>query len=182
MSLIPLGVLAASAAQPAGGSYDLLETITVGTAVASVEFTNLNATYGSTYKHLQVRIVALSGQANWASIRLNGDATAANYRAHSLIGNGSTVSSAAWNGSTNGASIQILAGSTTPASSVIDILDAFSTSKNKTLRSLTGWIGNDLALTSGLYINTAAITEIRFRHDSSTFSSGTRISIYGIKG
>ena len=179
---ITLGILAQSRQAVATGAFDLLESTVLTSSQASVEFTNLSTKYSATYEHLQVRIVALSGQANWASIRLNGDAAAANYRAHSLIGNGSTVSSAAWNGSTNGANIQILAGSTTPASSVIDILDPFSTSKNKTLRSLTGWVGNDLALTSGLYINTAAITEIRFRHDSSTFSSGSRFSLYGIRG
>jgi hypothetical protein len=178
---IPLGILAAAGrSQAPAGAFQLLESTVLTGSQASVEFTNLTTKYAATYQHLQLRIVALSGQANWARIRLNNDTTAANYRSHALTGNGSTVASSNFNGTTNGADFQFLTGSTIPSPSVIDILDPFET-KNKTLRSLTGLIGTDVGLTSGLYMNTASLTEISLRHPSSTFSQFSRFSLYGIK-
>lgn len=181
---IPLGILAAAGFSPAvaGGSYDLLESSVLTSSASIVEFTNLATKYASTYQHLQVRIVALSGQENWATIRLNADSTAGNYRSHALSGNGSTVSSAAYNGTSNGADIQIIAGGTVPSPSIVDILDPFE-AKNKTIRSMTAInsSGSTIALTSGLYISTSQLTEIRFRHSSSNFSIGSRFSLYGVK-
>jgi surface protein len=66
----------------------------------------------------------------------------------------------------------------------VDILDAYSTTKNKTVRSLFGGVGSDVfssSLASGLFPSTASITSLDIS-TFNTFATGTRISLYGIKG
>jgi hypothetical protein len=73
---------------------------------------------------------------------------------------------------------------------VIDILDPYQT-KNKTVRALTGFLSSDTAgysgtqikLNSGVFLNTASITSLTLDQAfGSNFQSGTRFSLYGIKG
>ena len=137
---IPLGVLAVAGAGAgpvaAGNAYEWLETTVLGSATSSVTFSNLNSTYGSTYKHLQLRVAAFSS--SWIAIRMNGVTTDGAYTYHELRGNGSSVTSSA----NAGGQTFLLAGlgqsSTGPTALVTDFLDAFSTNKNKTIRSLSG--------------------------------------------
>jgi hypothetical protein len=74
---------------------------------------------------------------------------------------------------------------------VIDILDYTNTNKYTTLRSLSGWnknnsaLTNDIRLSSGLWMNTNAVTTIRlYVNDGLNLSwyTGSTISLYGIKG
>ena len=103
---------------------------------------------------------------------------------HFLSGNGSTV--------TSGASGSVFDFGSIPNSSstanvfsatIIDYLDAFSTSKNKTIRV---FVGNSLAplvsLASGFQNSTTATTSIELGlYNSTTFASGSRFSLYGIR-
>ena len=186
---ITLGILAQARQAPvAAGSYDLLETFSVGTAVASVEFTNLNATYGTTYRHLQLRITARQTGAFsvlGTSLRLGAPTvdTGSNYATHVLSGNGSSVSSS------GSGSVTVIDTGVSPAASasanifngqVIDLLDAFSTTKNTTIRSFTG-SATAVGLWSGVWLNTAAIQTI-FIRPATNYDVGTRVSLYGIKG
>ena len=177
----PLGILSAAGGGVVGGNYDLIETTILGSAASSVTFSSL-ATYASTYKHLQIRYAVFNSTAYWFALRLNGDTTNANYRSHRLVGNGSTVSSGSQAGDADGMPIFSLYGSSTqPGSGIIDIIDAYSTTKNKTLRAFSR-NSTDVALSSGLYINTAALTSIELRTQGYDLQSGSRISLYGIKG
>jgi hypothetical protein len=119
-------------------------------------------------------------------LRLNAD-SGANYSYHLLEGNGSSITSAAGT-SQNQAAIGWVPHNSSPAqgfsSTVIDLLDAFSTSKNKTLRSLSAslvflpYVG----LWSSLWRNTAAISSISIVADAgNSFVTGSRFSLYGIK-
>jgi hypothetical protein len=68
---------------------------------------------------------------------------------------------------------------------IIDIVDAYSTTKNKTIRSLQGVYstGFQVRLVSGSWRNTASITTIAMTSaNSSNFLTGSRFSLYGIKG
>jgi len=67
---------------------------------------------------------------------------------------------------------------------VLDILDAYSTTKNKTIRSLSGMTGgaNNLQLYSGLWNNTAAISSLNIFPGATNFVAGSRFSLYGIRG
>jgi hypothetical protein len=194
MTLSALGIFsAAGAGGPVFSSdYELIETQILGSTQASVTFSSLG-TYSSTYKHLQVRYVARSTFAGGASggvgIQLNSD-TGNNYDSHHLLANGSSLSSSAFT-----SQAFIFVGWTTGAGAaanifsptVFDILDAYSTTKNKTVRSVTGGMpaatGGSIYLRSGQWRNTASITSIKIDpRDSTSWVAGSRFSIYGIKG
>jgi hypothetical protein len=190
MTLSALGIF--SAAGAGGGfssDYELIETQILGSSQANITFSNLN-TYSSTYKHLQIRAVVRSVRTGFAgdniAMRFNAD-TAANYSWHLLRGTGSAVDSLA---SVN-ATLMLpgwVSASTSPTSAfgavVIDILDPYAT-KNKTIRSLTGQTGTDanIRLTSGNWRNTGTITSTNlFPIDGTAWDTGSRFSLYGIKG
>jgi hypothetical protein len=190
MALFPLGILSAAGA---GGvdlsSYELISTTILGSAQSSVVF-DVSA-LASTYKHLQIRYVMRSDRAGVpysnGALRMNAD-TGSNYNAHYLVGNGSTVSS----GFVSSATSMLIGnqpGGTFTANAfsagVMDILDAFSTTKFKTVRSLSGQVGNDnaLSLQSGLYRSTNAATSVTVLNwDGANLAANSRFSIYGLKG
>jgi hypothetical protein len=190
MTLSALGIFSAAGAGGvvADTSFDLLETQILGSTQASVTFSSLSS-YSATYKHLQIRSVARSTVAvtNMGyKIRFNGGAST-DYSFHRLLGNGSTVTSFADAAATYFYITGGVVGSTGTANSfgvsVIDILDAFNTSKNTTTRTLNGNNGN-ISLDSAGWFNTAAIDSIVMEADAGSpdFVSGSRFSLYGIRG
>jgi hypothetical protein len=170
-------------------AYELIESTILTGSQASVSFINLD-TYASTYKHLQVRYVTkmtLEGSAD-LYFKLNGSSTG--YSWHRLSGGSTSV---AGQGFATRTSIQIRqlsdvgnANSNQNAftAGVIDLLDPYSTAKNKTIRVLHGLQDNDLgiSLTSGLWANTNSLTSMEFSLFSGSFGARTRFSLYGIKG
>jgi hypothetical protein len=191
--LIPFGILsAAGAGGVAEGTYELISSTILGGTAASITFSNLGD-YSTTYKHLQVRYTGRSNQAQtYAGLRLtfNGD-TASNYGSHILYGNGSNAFSAAYSSTSNILFDQheITGASVTAnifGAGVYDILDAYSTTKNKTVRFLGGRGAvpeNDkkIDLGSGLWRNTTSITSITFTPNGDLIA-GSRFSLYGIRG
>jgi hypothetical protein len=189
MTLSALGIFSAAGAGGVQGDYELIETITLGTATASVTFSSL-ASYASTYKHLQVRAATRTGRTGFAtgavSLRFNGD-TSTSYRYHELFGNGSSVSSFADSAQSSIRSAFVGASADTVASgfgaTVLDVLDAFSATKNTTTRSLSGVATGGVTLNSGLYFQTNAVSSMTFTCIASTnFAVGSRFSLYGIRG
>jgi hypothetical protein len=185
--LIPFGILSSAAGVEVGETYELISTEILTASQASVTFSSL-ATYASTYKHLQIRMTTRDnrgGAENSLRVQFNAD-TASNYSSHLLNGNGSSVSSG------SELDTNMLAGRSTSTSSaannfgagVIDILDSFSTTKNKTLRSLSGSTNdNRITLFSGSYRSTSALSQITlFPAVSGSFVTGCRFSLYGIRG
>jgi hypothetical protein len=166
----------------------LIQEQVLGTSAATVTFSSIP----STYKHLQVRYVAgtTDGTTSTQQIRLqfNGSAASA-YTAHNLQGNGSSVSSNAF---TPFLRTNILLdsaitgdghGSGVFGAGIIDILDYGSTTKNTTVRALGGLTPNNYVhLTSGAWINTAAVTSLALTSSGTAFRIGTRFSLYGSNG
>jgi hypothetical protein len=183
--LIPLGFLAGSGA--VASDYELIETQILGSSTPSITFSNLG-TYSSTYKHLQIRAVTrsnTSGGAGAMQVRLNGD-TGANYAWHRLGGYGSNPVQSGAGTSQTFMGIGFIVYSDQPANvfgaSVLDILDPYSTTKNKTVRSFAG-VPNTIELRSGAWFNTNSVTSVLIKPDGSeTFAIGSRFSLYGIKG
>jgi hypothetical protein len=172
---------------PSTNSYESIATVTVGSAVSTVEFTSIP----STYKHLQIRGSVrnnTSGATTSFAFRLNGTTTT-NYAGHRLRGDGTSAGAFA-DPNDNGISAgQIPAGNATSDvfnGFVIDILDYTNTNKNKTTRSLSGHDQNgsgSIWLNSGLYFaNTNAISSIRFYSSIGDFVTNSRFALYGIKG
>jgi hypothetical protein len=193
MALFPLGILSA-AGSDTGGTYELIQTQILGSATSSVVFDV--SSFSSTYNHLQIRSISKSNfSGSWAEgfdIRFNSD-SATNYSSHLLFGTGSAVQSGSAVSST--AILNILTRGAELAANplvfgpvVVDILDAYSTTKNKTTRAFSGTITgttaqNQVRLSSGLWRNTASITSITITPNSATsWVTGSRFSIYGIKG
>ena len=189
---IPLGVLAVAGAGAgpvaAGNAYELLESQVLTSNQATITFSNLNSTYGSTYQHLQLRVVARtnrSGQvADLGTFFFNGDEVLAggNYNSHGLAGSGSSVASfydavpyisyyAAANATANKFTAFIM-----------DILDPFETTKFTTTRMFLGQGESDrqVALESGLWRNTAALTSLKL-DVIGDFIIGSRFSLYGLR-
>jgi hypothetical protein len=191
MALFPLGILsAAGVSGEAPPAFELISTTILGSAASSVSFSSLGD-YSSTYKHLQIR-ATLRGtsaitQNDPVYLRINGD-SGTNYSQHGLFGNGSSVGSY---GTSSTAQVEVgrmtAAGSPAVANSfsflVLDILDAYSTTKNKTSRNLLGSTGNNsIILASGVWRNTNSITSISLTATTTTYVAGSRFSLYGIRG
>jgi hypothetical protein len=189
--LIPLGFWAASGAGggAGGNAMELISTQVLSTTASTVTFSSIP----STYRHLQLRMTLKDSNAGSTMDRAyytyNGD-TGANYAWHYLSGNGSGVN-AGWS-NTYDNSIRGVASTLFTASAysahVMDILDYAQTTKYKTTRLLGGasnstYSAYEVALNSGLWMNTAAITSVTIGAQSGqNFLAGCRLSLYGIKG
>ena len=174
-----------------GGSYESIQTVTVGTnSPTSVSFTSIP----STYKHLQIRgIVRDSRSATWIDtlwMYCNSDTTGSNYYSHIIYGSGSAAGADA-NAGVNSYGMPIgVTGATNVTTSfapfVIDILDYANTNKNKTVRSLHGVEDNangQMRLRSGLWVGTAAISSLTFQGGDAGvfFQQYSSFALYGIK-
>jgi hypothetical protein len=165
-------------------SYESIATVTVPSGgQSSISFNSIP----STYKHLQIRFIArgLSGGAIYT--QFNGD-TATNYSAHNLNGDGATAAAQSQT-STNTPLIIRNGGISTTANiftaGIVDILDYANTSKNKTLRSLSGQDLNGsglIELASNAWYITSAITSITMTQNGTGFAQFSSFALYGIKG
>ena len=185
MSLLPLGLISQGGSANGGGAFELISTQVLASSASSVTFSSIS----STYKHLQLRFTAKSASAGGDNLRMqfNSD-TANNYAVHYLTGSGSSVASGnavPWN--TALYAQMPSAAHTTDAfgAGIIDILDYGSTNKNKTIRNISGSAStfNIIALTSGVWLNTAVITSLNvYMGTGSNIIAGSRFSLYGIRG
>ena len=172
------------------GSYESIATTTVGVGgTPTVTFSSIP----STYKHLQIRAIGRTDRTTAAidgfRIQFNNVTTTAQYRSHFIVGTGAIAGSAD-EGNTAGIinqrfSTQI-ATSSMYGAAVIDILDYANTNKYKTARCLGGTDQNgsgEIYLTSGVWMNTAAISEIDIVPNIGTnFVQYSQFELYGIKG
>jgi hypothetical protein len=151
----------------------------------------------SQYKHLQLRITPRNtGNAGGDNVLLsfNGDVTYTNYNSHWLTANGASVSSGTFQSTSYpGVNISINTPDVNYASGtygaiITDIYDFANTSKYKTVRSLSGAADSykkQVSLASGVWLSTAAVTTLTVQCYSgvtSSLASGSRISLYGIRG
>ena len=176
-----------SAAPAADAAYELISTTILSSSAASVTFSGLG-TSAAAYKHLQIRYVAKTsrtGAGEYLVMRFNSDNTLSNYKGHELGGNGTSMYSAPQDNSIS--RLGRASGTDTAnafGAGISDILDFANTSKNKTVRSLSGYkdTGSESVLTSFLWLSTTAITSITITTDlSNNILTGSRFSLYGLK-
>jgi hypothetical protein len=166
--------------------FESIQTITVGSGgTSTVSFTSIP----STYKHLQIRafwqpVTSIS----WFQFKFNSDSTGNNYVSHDLRGDGSAAGSSGTRLSGNFAFASLYGA--TPATNVfgaavVDILDYTSTSKYKTLRSLSGTDANGsgyVNFISAFWSNTAALTRIDINtNNGQNIAQGSTFALYGVK-
>jgi hypothetical protein len=172
------------------GVYELISTIVLASNATSVTF-SITGAQQAAYKHLQIRAVGRTTDAQaYADLyaRFNND-SATNYGWHYISGVGSGTPSSGWASSQTGIFVGRVTGNTATgsnfASSVTDIIDAFSSSKNKVTRMLGGEVDSSYyqsLMTSGLWLNTAAISSITlFSNQGGNLITGSRFSLYGVR-
>ena len=174
-------------------AYESIATTTLGSSASSVTFSSIPATF----THLQLRVLGRTDRAGSAYdaflIKVNNDATAANYTYHYIEGQGATPTAGQENGTYGGAVVYRLPGTSATASifgaTITDILDYRNTNKYTTLRSLGGFDNNsaspagDIYYGSNLWLNTDAITSLVIVPRTGTnFVQYTQFALYGIKG
>jgi hypothetical protein len=175
-----LGFFATAGAGAQVGAFDLLETQILGSPAASVTFSNVGTNYGATYQHLQIRYTGTYTTYGGFYMYLNGDGNSnGNYYNHSMystgggLGNGAQADaqiSYQWDAGING--------------TVIDLLDAFESTKFKNSRIMSGNTINGSGTnyySSQFWKNTAAITSIQIFNVRQNIPTGARFSLYGIK-
>jgi hypothetical protein len=180
MTLSALGIFSAAGAGGGGatGTYELIETVILGSSQSAITFSNLG-TYSSTYKHLQIRSTSRSAGADaGVGLRFNGD-TGNNYSFHALYSDGSSTASVASTSRSDISVTYIYSAANVFTGAVVDILDPYSTTKNKTVRSLLG--PPFISLFSGAWYNTASVTSITLTGQAQSFAAGSRVSLYGIR-
>ena len=188
MTLSALGIFSAAGAGGAVGDYELIQTQILTTTESSVVFSNLG-NFSTTYRHLQIRGVGrttLNDTDDVLYVRINGN-TGSNYSSHELFAAGSGRAVAAQVSQTFMNMGRLTAANTNSnvfGPNVVDILDAYSTTKNKTLRGFSGADRSPnpfVNFNSGAFYNTASITSITL-FGGGSLVAGTRFSIYGIRG
>jgi len=173
---------------PVYNSYESIATVSLGSAQSTIEFTSIP----STFKHLQLRLLARatdSNGANYVNLKVNSDTTGSNYARHVLVGNGSSAASSSSTGSTItnlGEIPAATAGSGMFGVFVVDFLDYQNTNKYKTIRSLGGNERNGAGeerFNSILWMNTNAITSIQLTtYTAANYAQYSHAALYGIKG
>jgi len=165
-------------------SYESIATVTVGASgTSTVSFTGI----ASTWKHLQLRYLAVTPSGGNVLLQVgNGSPdTGSNYSRHQLYGDGSSAGSTATTSTTAMATGYLPGTSSYPGSGVVDLLDYANGNKYKTLRSLGGGdqngAGGYISLWSGVWMNTAAITDIKITC-AGTINQYSSFALYGIKG
>lgn len=169
-----------------GKDYDSIATVTVGTTgIQQIDFTSIP----QTYRHLQLRIMMKADSSSTPEnyyLQINSD-TGNNYAIHQLSGNGATASA----GGTSTGAYQGVGPNAVPSNneanvfavSIYDILDYKDTNKYTTARGLHGYDANgsgSICLQSGLWLNTAAITALRWWRPTNIKVNST-FALYGIK-
>jgi len=160
----------------------LIETVVVGaTPASSIVFNNLGQ-HAGTYRHLVVVGAALcSASAADLMFQINSGVT---YKVHLFYGAGGSVTSNGGISTSYGHGYVSYmvgggTGSVTPTVFNMEILDAFSGSKNKTSRSFSG-TSDFVMLNSSVALTTSSISSLTLIPQTSTFLTGSRFSIYGV--
>jgi hypothetical protein len=180
-----LGILA-SAGGAAASSYESIATATGTGSSGTITFSSIS----SGYTHLQLRMLTRDAFAttgiDYVKLRFNSD-TGTNYARHQLKGDGATATAT---GAITLDNILLYGhplGSNTAnvmGTYVVDILDYASTAKYKTVRSLSGCDLNatgQILITSGLWLNTNAVSTITIDAGGTFFTTSSTFALYGIK-
>jgi len=174
---------------PAVDEMDLLARATIGSGGASnILFTGIPSTYDNLHLRGIVRTNRTPTDSEALTINFNTDYSS-NYVFHIMYGEGSGSGSAG--GYTSQSRVEVASMSSDGAASGIfgafftDIFDYADTSKNTTLRSLSGNDKNGsgvITLSSGMWMNTSVVTSINLDQPISTgFSQYTTVALYGVR-
>jgi hypothetical protein len=160
-------------------TMQLIETKTLGTAAASIEFTSIPQ--GFTDLIMLISVNSATNDQN-LSMRFNDSTT--NYSGRNLLGTGSSVAS-----QTNaGSGLQIVSTKSTTSNTFVNCqvyIPNYASSANKSVSSdgvsEANATGAYIHLLANLWSNTAAINKITvYINEGSNLIAGSTVSLYGI--
>ena len=160
----------------------------VTSAVPSVTF-DVSYLAALGYKHLQFRCLAQNSTSvsDQVDMRFNGDSTS-NYSYHGLYGTGASQGSESSVPRTAAASICGMRSSADTycfEASIVDLVDVFSSNKNKTIRAFrggTGASGNTVQIISNAWYSQSPVTSITLLGRANNIGVGSRFALYASKG
>ena len=159
---------------PPVATYIPLQTITLGSAASSVTFADIPATYRDLVLVANGTTVASNV---YVVLQLNAD-DASNYSNVFMVGFGSTTESIA----STDTSIKRSGMGDSQSTVIWQLVDYSATDKHKTV--LSRWGANsstNVAAAAGRWANTSAINSVKVYPESTTFTSGSTFSLYGIE-
>jgi hypothetical protein len=169
----------------ATGDFELIQTVFGTGSSTTVTFSSIP----QNYKHLQIRYVGKNtvGSDN-INLTMNGISSGV-YVAHRLWGNGTAVAVTP-SGTASSAflllsdAISVSATANSFGAGIIDILDYSSTTKNKTVKIISGVSDStpSVQIGSGLYAQTTAVSSLTLTVPSGFLTDLSRFSLYGIRG
>jgi len=156
-------------------TYEAIGTTTVSTAVTSVSFTSIPATYDDLVLISNASYTSGSGDLN---IRFNSDSGASQYAYVRQI-NGSPISISV----STGSSSLVVSDNTVNSIQICDVFEYKNTGVFKTFLHKGGNVTNQIGGTVGVWKSNTAITTVTFHPEFSgtTWSTGSTFTIYGIK-
>jgi hypothetical protein len=160
----------------AGATYEPIATTTLGSTQTSVTFSSIPSTYTDIILVSSAAATTSTGQGY--GVQFNSD-TGSNYSKTFLYGNGSSAVSGRASNQTN-ISISNFDASGTPNPTIAHIQNYANTTTYKTVISRGGGVANFTIAYVGLWRSTSAITSMTLIIDSSTFTSGSVFTLYGI--
>lgn len=162
-------------------TYTLISSITVSSAVASVEFTSIPSTYTDVVVVGSCRLVRAT---NGGALNVNFNGSSANLSGKDVWGNGSTTSS-----NSSGAEVALVPGANTTASTFSNFqlyVPNYAGSTNKSWSSDFVSENNATAgydgFVAGLWSQTAAINAIKFLDNGAgNIDVNSTFYLYGVK-
>lgn len=162
-------------------TFELINTITVGTAVASVEFTSIPSTFTDV---VVVGSCRLARATNGGALNVNFNGVSTNLTEKNIWGNGSTVSSG-----TDVGLVALVPGANTTASTFSNFqlyVPNYAGSTNKSWSSDFTSENNATAgydgFVAGLWSSTAAINAIKFiDNGAGNIDVNSTFYLYGVK-
>lgn len=155
-------------------TYTPLATVTLASTASSITFSNIPATYRDL---ILVVDGTTSGTGVGIGLRYNAD-SGTNYSAVIMSGSGSAAASSSNTG--NNVADVMYADNTTRINGIIQVMDYSATDKHKTALSRSNQAGTYVLAYASRWANTAAITSVNVVTLTSSFASGTTLSLYGV--
>jgi hypothetical protein len=157
-------------------TYTPLATITLGSAVSSVTFSSIPATY----RDLLIVFFGTGSTTLQGRIRLNSD-SGSNYHYVRMSGSGSAISSVSAASQTFGFLSGIAQATTTGRLQMnLNIMDYSATDKHTTIISRADQAGNGTEAFVNRWANTSAVTSVQILTSTGNWAIGTTAALYGI--
>jgi hypothetical protein len=154
-------------------TYQPIGSVTATGTTTSITFTSIGS-----YRDYIVQGNTVKGGTGYWAFRFNDDTVSSNPLIYSLTFESGSITSGTASTTGHTYAGNIAGGLTTV---MAHIMDASATDKHKTVLGRFSNMGRpEVGISAANWPNTAAVTSITVLNPSSTFDSGTTISLYGI--